>query len=42
MKQTIEAQFRTLDERDAMARAVLANLESDTVRRFVKLGDTIS
>jgi F-type H+-transporting ATPase subunit epsilon len=42
MKQTIEAQFRTLDEREAMARAVLAKLEADTVRRFVKLGETIA
>jgi F-type H+-transporting ATPase subunit epsilon len=41
LQQTIEAQFRTLDEREAMARAVLATLEADTVRRFVKLGETL-
>ena len=42
LKQAIEAQFRTLDEREAMARAILAKLEADTVRRFVKLGETVA
>ena len=39
LKQTVEAQFRRVDEREAMARAVLVKLEADTIRRFVKLGD---
>lgn len=42
LKQIIEAQFRTLDEREARARAILAKLEADTVRRFVKLGEIIA
>lgn len=42
LKQIIEAQFRILDEREAMARAVLAKLEADTVRRFVQLGETVT
>ena len=42
LKQAVEAEFRTLDEREAMARAILAKLEADTVRRFVKLGETVT
>ena len=42
LKQTIEAQFRTLDEREALARAILAKLEADTIRRFVKLGEPVT
>ena len=42
LKQIIEVQFRTLDEREARARAVLAKLEADTLRRFVKLGETVA
>jgi F-type H+-transporting ATPase subunit epsilon len=42
LQQTIEAQFRTLDEREALARAILAKLEADTVRRFVKLGERVA
>lgn len=42
LQQTIDVQFRTLDEREALARAVLVKLEADTVRRFVKLGETIT
>ena len=38
LQHTIEAEFLRLDEREAMARAVLAKLEADTIRRFVKLG----
>ena len=39
LRQTVETQFRRLDEHEAMARAILAKLEADTVRRFVKLGE---
>lgn len=42
LKHAVEAQFFTLDEREATARAILAKLEADTVRRFVKLGETVT
>ncbi|ETW98246.1 MAG: F0F1 ATP synthase subunit epsilon [Candidatus Entotheonella factor] len=42
LRQAIEIEFRMLDEREAMARATLAKLEADTVRRFVKLGETVT
>lgn len=35
---TLEAEFRHLTARETLARAVLARLEADTVRRFVRLG----
>jgi F-type H+-transporting ATPase subunit epsilon len=41
LRQTVADTFRSLDEREAMARAILAKLEADTVRRFVKLGEAI-
>jgi F-type H+-transporting ATPase subunit epsilon len=41
LKQIIDAQFLRIDEREAMARAVLSKLEADTVRRFVKLGEAV-
>ena len=41
LKQIVEAQFLRLDEREAMARAILSKLEADTVRRFVKLGEAV-
>ena len=41
LKQIIDAQFRRIDEREAMARAILSKLEADTVRRFVKLGEAV-
>ena len=40
LRQTVETQLRQLDEREAAARAILAKLEADTLRRFVKLGAT--
>ncbi|WP_089937029.1 F0F1 ATP synthase subunit epsilon [Candidatus Entotheonella palauensis] len=42
LRQAIETEFRMLDEREAMARATLAKLEADTIRRFVKLGETVT
>lgn len=39
LRQTVETQFRHIDEHEAVARAILAKLEADTVRRFVKLGE---
>ena len=39
LKQIIDAEFLKMDEREAMARAILSKLEADTVRRFVKLGE---
>ena len=42
LRRTVEAQFRIIDEREAMARAILAKLEADTVRRFVQLGEALS
>ena len=39
LRQMVADTFRSLDEREAIARAILAKLEADTVRRFVKLGE---
>jgi F-type H+-transporting ATPase subunit epsilon len=39
LRHTVETQFRRLDEREAEARAILAKLEADTVRRFVTLSE---
>lgn len=41
LRRMVAEQFRTLDEREAMARAILAKLEADTLRRFIKLGETV-
>jgi F-type H+-transporting ATPase subunit epsilon len=38
LRQTVEAQFRVLDEREKMTRSALARLEADLVRRFIELG----
>jgi F-type H+-transporting ATPase subunit epsilon len=37
LKQSIEAQFRLLDERERTVRSALAKLEADFVRRFIEL-----
>jgi F-type H+-transporting ATPase subunit epsilon len=37
LRHTIEAQFRVLDEHEKMARAAMAKLEADVVRRFMEL-----
>lgn len=38
LRQTIEEQFRVLDERELLTRSALAKLEADLVRRFMELG----
>ncbi len=38
LKQTVEQQFRLIDEREAATRSVLAKLEVSTIRRFIELG----
>ena len=40
LRRMVAEQFRAFDEREAMARAILTKLEADTLRRFVKLGET--
>lgn len=37
LKQSIEEQFRLLDERERTVRSALAKLEADFVRRFIEL-----
>jgi F-type H+-transporting ATPase subunit epsilon len=37
LRQTIAEQYRRLDEHERMARAALAKLEADVVRRFVEM-----
>lgn len=37
LQRTIDDQFRVLDEREKMARTVIAKLEADLVRRFIEL-----
>ena len=41
LRRTVEDEFRSIDEREALARAIVAKLEADTVRRFVKLGEVM-
>ncbi|MEA5477085.1 F0F1 ATP synthase subunit epsilon [Pseudanabaena galeata UHCC 0370] len=41
LKQTVEQQFRLIDEREKIARSVLAKLEVSTIRGFIKLGESI-
>lgn len=38
LKNTVEQQFRLLDERETAARSVLAKLEVNALRRFIELG----
>jgi F-type H+-transporting ATPase subunit epsilon len=40
LRQLIETEFRSLDEHEASARAALARLESDIVRRFIELEES--
>jgi len=37
LRETIEQEFLTQDERERTARTALANLEADFVRRFVEM-----
>lgn len=41
LKQTVEQQFRLIDEHEKIARSVLAKLEVSTIRRFIELGESI-
>lgn len=38
LQETVEREFRELDERERKTRAALAGLEADLIRRFVELG----
>ena len=38
LKQTVERQFRVLDEREKLTRSALAKFEASIVRRFKELG----
>jgi F-type H+-transporting ATPase subunit epsilon len=37
LRQAIDEQFRTVDEQEKRARAAVARLEADLVRRFLEL-----
>jgi len=37
LRQTVEKEFRTLDERERKTRSILAKLEADFARRFMKM-----
>ena len=39
LKQTVNQQFRLMDEREKNARSVLAKLEINTIRNFIELGE---
>ena len=39
LKQTVEQQFHSTDEREKTARSVLAKLEVNTIRHFIELGE---
>lgn len=41
LQQTVEQQFRLIDEREKIARSVLAKLEISTIKGFIELGETI-
>lgn len=41
LKQTVEQQFRLINEREKIARSVLAKLEVSTIRGFIELGESI-
>jgi F-type H+-transporting ATPase subunit epsilon len=41
LKQTIEQQFHLIDEREKIARSVLAKLEISTIKGFIELGESI-
>lgn len=41
LKQTIEQRFRLIDEREKIARSVLAKLEISTIKGFIELGESI-
>jgi F-type H+-transporting ATPase subunit epsilon len=37
LRQTVEGEFRTLDERERKTRSILAKLEADFTKRFLKM-----
>ena len=39
LKETVNQQFRLMDEREKNARSVLAKLEINTIRNFIELGE---
>ncbi|MHC5728079.1 MAG: F0F1 ATP synthase subunit epsilon [Nostoc sp.] len=39
LKKTVEQQFHLIDEREKTARSVLENLEINTIRHFIELGE---
>lgn len=39
VRQTLETEFRAVDERERVARGVVARLEADFIRRFLDLGE---
>jgi F-type H+-transporting ATPase subunit epsilon len=41
LQQTVEQQFRLIDEREKVARSVLAKLEVSTIKGFIELGKLI-
>jgi F-type H+-transporting ATPase subunit epsilon len=40
LREVIDREFRTLEDRERLTRTALARLESDIVRRFMELGRT--
>ncbi|HAC63619.1 MAG TPA: F0F1 ATP synthase subunit epsilon [Cyanothece sp. UBA12306] len=38
LRQTVEQQFRVIDEREKLTRAALSKLEANLIRHFVELG----
>ncbi|PAX51955.1 F0F1 ATP synthase subunit epsilon [Brunnivagina elsteri CCALA 953] len=39
LKKTVEEEFHLIDEREKTARSVLENLEVNTIRHFIELGE---
>jgi F-type H+-transporting ATPase subunit epsilon len=41
LRQTVEEEFRSIDERERAARGVVARLEADFIRRLLDLGERV-
>jgi F-type H+-transporting ATPase subunit epsilon len=39
LRETVDQEFRAIDERERVARGVMARLEADFIRRFLELGE---
>ncbi|WP_375492190.1 hypothetical protein [uncultured Nostoc sp.] len=39
LRKTVEEEFHLIDEREKTARSVLENLEINTIRHFIELGE---